>query len=123
LPQDAEGNNASLVLRISFGECVLLFMGDAEKEAEQTLLSRDTEWDCDFLKVGHHGSRTACSQEFLAATTPQIAAISCAVDNDYGFPHEEVLDALRAVGAAVYRTDEQGTLRFLCDGKSIVYEE
>ena len=123
LSQDAEGNNASLVLRISFGECVLLFMGDAEKEAEQTLLSRDTEWDCDFLKVGHHGSRTACSQDFLAATTPQIAAISCGKNNDYGFPHREVLQGLVEIAATIYRTDEKGNLNFICDGKSVIYEE
>jgi beta-lactamase superfamily II metal-dependent hydrolase len=101
----------------------MLFTGDAEWAAETALLASGAELQCDFLKVGHHGSRTACLDAFLRATAPRIAAISCAVDNDYGFPHEEVLDALRAVGAAVYRTDEQGTLRFLCDGKSIVYEE
>jgi len=123
LPKDTEPNNAGLVLRVRYGENVLLFTGDAEWPAESALLARGEDWKCDFLKVGHHGSKTASSPAFLQATAPQIAAISCAADNDYGFPHEEVLEGLAAVGASVYRTDEQGTLRFVCNGTSINLEE
>ena len=123
IPDDPEGNNASNVLRISFGDCTLLFMGDAETAAEEVLLARDVSWKCDFLKVGHHGSRTAGSAAFLQACAPQIAAISCGRDNDYGFPHREVLEGLADVGAAVYRTDVAGSLDFICDGKTVVYEE
>ena len=78
---------------------------------------------CDFLKVGHHGSRTAGSAASLQACAPQIAAISCGRDNDYGFPHREVLEGLADVGAAVYRTDTMGSLDFACDGKSVTYME
>ena len=123
LPDSPEPNNAGLVLRVCYGDCSLLFMGDAEWAAEAALLARNKDWKCDFLKVGHHGSKTACSQDFLQATQPQIAAISCAVDNDYGFPHEPVLDGLEGIGAAVYRTDVQGTLRFFCDGARVIFEE
>lgn len=121
IPDDPEGNNASNVLRVQFGDCVLLFMGDAETQAENALLARDTSWKCDFLKVGHHGSKTASSDRFLRATAPQIAAISCGKENDYGFPHREVLDRLATVGAAVYRTDTDGSLDFVCDGESIIF--
>ena len=122
-PDDPTGNNASNVLRVSFGECTLLFMGDAEADAEAALLSRDISWKCDFLKVGHHGSATASTAAFLQAVAPKIAAISCGRDNDYGFPHRTVLVGLAAVGAAVYRTDVAGSLDFICDGKTVVYEE
>ena len=123
IPDDPDLNNAGIVLRVRYGESVLLFMGDAEWTAERALLSRNEDWKCDFLKVGHHGSKTACSELFLQAVAPTVAAISCAVDNDYGFPHEEVLQGLDQIGAAVYRTDERGTLRFICDGTRVVYEE
>jgi len=123
IPDDPEGNNASNVLRVQFGDCVLLFMGDAETQAENALLARETSWKCDFLKVGHHGSKTASSERFLQACAPQIAAISCGKENDYGFPHREVLDRLAAVGAAVYRTDTGGSLDFVCDGESVTYME
>ena len=123
LPKDPEPNNAGLVLRVRYGDCRLLFTGDAELAAECALLARGVDLRCDFLKVGHHGSKTACSVEFLQASAPKIATISCAADNDYGFPHDEVLDGLEAVGTAVYRTDLAGTLRFVCDGTNIIFEE
>ncbi len=118
-------NNASLVLRVTFGECVLLFTGDAESEAEDAiLLELGTELvGCDFLKVGHHGSDTASSMTFVQAAAPDIAAISCGKNNEYGFPHRAVLENLAAVGATVYRTDECGNLHFVCDGKEIGYVE
>ena len=125
MPQAEEANNTSLVLRVRFGEQVLLFMGDAEAEAEELLLSSAGESfvDCDFLKVGHHGSDTASTAAFVKAATPQYAVISCGKDNDYGFPHSAVLENLDAVGAAVYRTDTRGELQFSCDGKEIRYVE
>ena len=123
IPDAPEPNDAGLVVRARYGECKLLFMGDAEQAAEQALLARSVSWKCDFLKVGHHGSTSSSSRAFLQAAAPQIAAISCAMDNDYGFPHGEVLEGLADVGAAIYRTDEQGTLRFMCDGTGITYEK
>ncbi len=123
VPDDPGGNDASNVLRVRFGDCVLLFMGDAEAGAECALLAQDTSWKCDFLKVGHHGSKTATTSEFLKACAPPVAAISCGKDNDYGFPHREVLEALAEIGAAVYRTDTMGSLEFVCDGTRVAYKE
>ncbi len=125
LPEDENLNNASLVLRIEFGDTVLLFMGDTEKEGEQALLERygETVLDCDFLKVGHHGSKTASGSAFLQATTPMLAAISCGVDNEFGFPHDAVLAELETVGATVWRTDREGTLEFIFDGEKITVTE
>ena len=122
---DGEGeNNDSIVLRVVYDACVFLFTGDAEAALEQKLLAQYTQekLDCDFLKVGHHGSDTSSTAEFLNVITPTIAAISCGEDNSYGFPHGEVLTALEEIGAAVYRTDLDGTLIFACDGEKIEYQ-
>ena len=118
-------NNSSIVLRVQFGEKVFLFMGDAEGELEATLLYLypAEKLDCDFLKVGHHGSRTSSTADFLAVTTPHFAAVSCGRDNDYGFPHDEVLGRYAALGTALGRTDLSGTLIYECDGKEIFYME
>lgn len=118
-------NDASVVLRVTYGISSLLFMGDVESEGEQALIDAHgaTLLDCDFLKIGHHGSDTASSEAFLNVATPKLAAISCGALNTYGFPHEAVLTRLAAVGAAVYRTDLDGALTFVCDGKEVRYEE
>lgn len=119
--EDENVNNAGTVLRVAFGKTVFLFMGDAEADAEAYLL--DTYGapylDCDFLKVGHHGSNTATTAAFVLATTPVVAAISCGKHNTYGFPHSDVIENLTAVGANVFRTDTDGILVFGTDGNEI----
>ena len=118
-------NNASIVLRVTFGETRFLFTGDNEKESELALLETlpAEELDCDFLKAGHHGSDNATSAELLAAVTPQYVAISCGADNTYGFPHGDMLKRLERVGAVWHRTDTAGDLRYVSDGQSVIYEE
>lgn len=118
---EENANNASTMLRVQFGEQVLLFMGDAQAEAELSLLSAyDRQYlDCDFLKVGHHGSNTSTTALFLETATPTVAAISCGRQNTYGFPHEAVLKNLAGFGAHIYRTDQSGTLVFGTDGQEI----
>ncbi len=118
---DRNENNAGTVLRVCFGDTVLLFMGDAEQEVEAWLLATYGEayLNCDFLKVGHHGSSTSTTAAFAAALTPTVAAISCEKGNAYGFPHAVVLANLAAVGSHVYRTDESGTLVFGTDGREL----
>ena len=118
---DDVANNGSTVLRAVFGTQVFLFMGDAEKEAELNLLSLyDAAYlDCDFLKVGHHGSSTSTTQQLLAVATPTVAAISCGKQNTYGFPHEAVLQNLAVFGVNVYRTDQSGILVFGTNGKEL----
>ena len=120
---DKNANNRGTVLRVEFGNRSLLFMGDAEKEAEEALLELYTQGElrCDFLKVGHHGSNTSTTPAFLAAVMPQFAAISCGKDNTYGFPHKEVLEGLAATGTEIYRTDESGTLVFCTNGESFAH--
>ncbi|MDP2662169.1 MAG: ComEC/Rec2 family competence protein, partial [Dehalococcoidia bacterium] len=110
-------NNNSVVLRLVYGQVSFLFTGDAEKEAEDSMsMSSFSPVQATILKVGHHGSRTASSPAFLAMVQPEVAIYSAGKDNSYGHPHAEVVDALTAMGAAVYGTDEYGTLVVTTDG-------
>jgi beta-lactamase superfamily II metal-dependent hydrolase len=111
-------NNNSIVLHLAYGEIDFLFEGDAEKEAEAAMLMEGIVPDVEILKVGHHGSRTASSQDFLAVTSPEIAIYMAGVGNSYGHPHQETITALAAVGAEIYGTDIHGTIIITTDGES-----
>ena len=99
-----------------------LLMGDAEQPNEQALLESGCALRADLLKVGHHGSSTSSSEDFLSAVRPAYALISCGEDNSYGHPEQAVLDRLEAVGAEIYRTDRNGTIRVVCDGETIAMD-
>jgi len=107
-------NETSLLLRVSIGRAlVYLNTGDATAAAERGLL---TSWApdslrADLLKVGHHGSKTSSSAEFLSVVRPSTAIISAGRGNAYGHPHSSVLDRLARAGISrVWRTDRDGTL-------------
>jgi competence protein ComEC len=115
-PQAQARNNDSLVLRLDFGSTSALLAGDIERDVEQRLVAEGAQLDVDFLKVPHHGSRTSATRDFLAAVTPQAAAISLSGANPFGHPHPEVLERLTAAGARVLRTDRHGAVTFVSDG-------
>jgi competence protein ComEC len=97
-----------------------LLVGDAEAEEEGILLrSVPGHLRADVLKVGHHGSRTSSSREFLAAVSPKEAVISVGRRNRFGHPHVSTLDALASCGARVWRTDIRGAVTVTTDGESI----
>lgn len=79
----------------------------------------ELDLDCDVLSVGHHGSATATSWDFLQATVPQFAVISCGAGNMYGHPDADTMEKLSDMGIQVYRTDEQGTIIASSDGSTI----
>ena len=106
-------NNASAVVRITYGKTVMLFTGDAEQVIENQLLNSGI--DADVLKVGHHGAGSASSSSFIKAVSPDIAVISVGEGNSYGHPHADTLAILNEVGADIYRTDEQGTIVVTAD--------
>ena len=95
-----------------------LFMGDAEQENEEK-----RNWpQTNVLKVGHHGSNTSSTQEFLNQVKPEIAIISVGQGNKYGHPKEETIDKLEKLGVTIYRTDESGTIKITCDGNKNIIE-
>lgn len=109
---DDEPNDASIITKITYGKTDLLFMGDAETHSEELLLRKYImgELRADIIKLGHHGSNTSSSPEFLRAVSPDVAIISCGLDNKYGHPHSETLDTLEDQKIQYYRTDMQGSV-------------
>lgn len=113
-------NENSVVLYLKYGQVGFLFTGDAGVETEGSLLRLSSRQvpEAQVLKVGHHGSRTASSEEFLAAVKPEVAIYSAGTGNTYGHPHPETLAALDAVGAIIYGTDIDGSIVVTTDGKT-----
>lgn len=104
-------NDRSLIALFSTGAEQVLFMGDAEAAAEQSLLAHHPELTCDILKVGHHGAATSSTPAFLSAVQPSVAVISCGVDNDYGHPSDQTLQNLSLAGVDDIRiTAEESTV-------------
>lgn len=111
-------NANSIVLRLEYGDFSMLFMGDAESQTEERLLSKpDLDLKTKLIKVGHHGSKYATSENFLKRVQPEAAIISDGSWNRYGHPAQSVLDRLKAASAKVWRTDLQGEVTITTKGK------
>ena len=102
-------NDDSLVLSLKFMGKKFLFTGDASVKAEEKIVEK-YDVDCDILKVGHHGSNTSTSENFLKAASPKEAIISCGGKNKYGHPHKEIIERLKKYNVKIRRTDEEGTI-------------
>jgi competence protein ComEC len=109
-----DANDTSLVFRLRHGKASVLFTGDLGAEAEQELVARGVPLGCTVLKVGHHGSRYASSEEFLAAVAPKAAVISAGYGNSFHLPAPSTVARLQARGIRVYRTDLDGTVQAVC---------
>ena len=112
-------NDASIVLRLAHGQTSFLFTGDAEAAAENWILSSGQNIRANVLNVGHHGSRTSTTENFLAAVAPAVAVIQSGTNNQHGHPHPEVIERLAAHGVEILNTAELGTIRIITDGQSI----
>ncbi len=112
-------NNYSAVLKITFGDNTFLFMGDAETEVEKELALIN----CDVLKVGHHGSDTSSGLDFVKSTSPKYAIISVGKDNKYGHPDKSILKRYLDNNIKIYRTDLDGTIKVISDGKDITIQK
>jgi competence protein ComEC len=115
-----ETNDYSIVVKLAYGTTSFLFTGDAQVESEKEMLAKGYDLKSDVLKVGHHGSTSSTSAEFLKAVAPWWAVISVGTGNDYGHPHKVTLDKLAGVGVKVYRTDLNGTVTIVSDGSSLL---
>ena len=114
----ANVHDSMVVAKLSYGSSMALFMGDAEKIIEYKLVSSGIEIAADVLKVGHHGSKTSTTQEFLDAVRPRMAVISVGRKNRFGHPHQEVVERIKNTGISLFRTDEQGDVTLASDGKN-----
>jgi len=114
-------NNMSIVVRMVHGETAFLFTGDAEGKSEREMLKNRQTLRADVLKVGHHGSRTSTTNDFLDAVKPSVAVISCAGGNSYDHPHKETMEKLRKPerNIAIFQTDKDGTVIITTDGRKI----
>lgn len=112
-----EINEYSIIIKITYGNKKFLFTGDAEIPNEKELLENKIDIDADVLKIGHHGSNSSSSIEFLDAVSPKIAVICCGTANRYGHPHKETLEKL--LGITTLRTDINGTIYIYCDGTKL----
>lgn len=114
-----ELNDYSPIMKITFGNDSFLFTGDSEKFAEKQVIANGENIDADVLKVGHHGSTTSSSEEFIKKVSPKIAIIPVGEGNDYGHPHKEILELLNKNNIKLLRTDLEGTIVLESDGTSI----
>lgn len=114
-------NDDSIILRVKFGSNKFLFMGDASSKVEEKILNKNLS--ADILKVGHHGSSTSTSNEFLKYVNPKYAIISVEKNNSYGHPSELVLKKLNDKNISILRTDECGTIVVESDGNNIKFLE
>jgi competence protein ComEC len=117
----AAKNNDSIVMHWAFGKRAFMMPGDAEKQAERQILAESAAESlrADVLKVGHHGSKNSTTEEFLAAVHPRVAVISAGENNPYGHPSPELLQRLENAGVRILRTDRDGAVHILTDGKRL----
>lgn len=111
-------NDGSIVAELVYGSSTVMLTGDAPQGVERYLVSLyGTGLRSDILKVGHHGSRTSTSDEFVKAVDPTYAVISAGCKNSYGHPHKETLDTLAKEHVDILTTCTEGTIAFELDGK------
>jgi competence protein ComEC len=114
-------NANSIVMRLDYGDFSMLLSGDAEEQTEHRMLTKDVNLKTKILKVGHHASKYATSEDFVTRVKPEVAIVSCGEWNRYGHPSQIVLDRLKAANVKLYRTDLQGEITITTKGKESDY--
>lgn len=115
-------HDAMIVMRLDHGGSSVLLTGDMEDELERKLVYLGYPLDADILKVGHHGSKTSSSEEFLNAVTPGVAIVSAGENNRYGHPHAEILGRFQSLGVPMRRTDIDGVVVLKSMGDMLVVQ-
>lgn len=111
-------NNGSIGMRVLYGNVAILLTGDIEKEIEAQMIRDKRPLEAQIFQLGHHGSSTSNTQEFLNAVKPEVAIYSAGAGNSYGHPHKEVVDRVKGMGIKLYGTDIYGTIIINTDGKT-----
>ena len=112
-----ETNDASVSMRVVYGETAFMLTGDAGTWIEERLVTQyGNELKSDVLKAGHHGSKTSTGDTFLMSVDPSVVVISAGKDNSYGHPHPEVVENIYESGATAVSTAEEGTITFVSNG-------
>ncbi|UZM98997.1 hypothetical protein OL548_33220 [Lysinibacillus sp. MHQ-1] len=109
-----DNNDASIVLKVVYGNVSFLLTGDAGIALEKEVMSNDVT--ATVLKAGHHGSNTSSSEDFIRAVKPEVTILSYGEDNKYGHPHAEVVNRLQAIGSNIYATADLGTITVATNG-------
>ncbi len=118
-PETPDLNDASVVVKVTFGDISFLLTGDAGHNAEQAMLGYGDLLRAQVLKTGHHGSNTASSPAFRELVNPDYALVSVGKFNRFGLPSPELMQDFEKEGAQVLRTDEIGAVVFRTDGSSL----
>lgn len=108
-------NNSSIVNKLIYNDFEVLFTGDIEKSTENRLISAGINLNSDILKIAHHGSKTSTGEEFLRAVNALLAIIEVGKDNQYGHPHQEVLDRMKNL--SIFTTGVDGNIKIFSDGE------
>ncbi|MEX0661609.1 MAG: DNA internalization-related competence protein ComEC/Rec2 [Balneolaceae bacterium] len=117
---DRNPNNHSLAFRLQYGNTSFLFTGDAETEQENKMVKQYGDFlDTDFLKAGHHGSKTSSTKKFVETVTPKITAFSLALQNQFGHPGNKAVANVFRSGSESHYTSLHGALRYISDGEVI----
>lgn len=117
--QDDDNNNASIVIKLTYGSTSFLLTGDAESRENKAMLDHGFDVRSNVLKLGHHGSRTSTNEDWLQRVQPQLGIISAGQDNSFEHPHPEVIAALEKLKIRYIRTDEHGTITVISDGATL----
>lgn len=113
-------NDNSIIAKLFYGDSTFLFTGDLPSDVEQYLaMTKSEELDSDVLKVAHHGSKNSLSDEFVSAVSPEYSVISAGFNNQFGHPHQEIIDSLNNIGTEILKTFEIGDIIFTSDGENI----
>ena len=105
------------MLKLSLDQFSALFTGDIEPRVIDEVIQDDSIGGVEYIKIPHHSSKNGLTEKLLNATMPEVAIISVSKDNRYGHPHQEILDLLINAGIQIKRTDLQGDIEVISDGK------
>ncbi|WP_090089485.1 MBL fold metallo-hydrolase [Clostridium uliginosum] len=114
-----ELNNYSPVMKIEYGKTSFLFTGDAEKEVEKEILNNNDDIESDVLKLGHHGSSTSTTKNFLKKVNPSLGVICVGNNNTYNHPNKDTISRLKDNNVTIYQTNKEGTIVLSSNGSTI----